>query len=87
MIRITIPPFEVDSADDASAIFQQIAEEIEDGEKEVEIFLSDDKPVLIVTVEDLCEYCDGTGEITSGEYDDITTKKCFNCNEPQYDND
>lgn len=83
MIRITLT-IDTDGESSAATALRHAADRIEEGYVEVDL-RNEDTPEGSVQVEKLCEYCDGTGEITEGQHDDITTKKCFNCNGPDYD--
>ena len=84
MIRVTIS-FDTDGESSAAVVLQHCITKLEEGYTEVDL-KNEDTPEGKMEVEKLCEFCDGTGEITQGTLgiDDIT-KKCFNCNGPDYD--
>lgn len=83
MIRVTVS-FKADGDSSAAAALRLIADQLEEGYT-AGIFDNQDIEESKYDVETLCEYCNGTGEITQGQHDDIITKKCFNCNGPDYD--
>lgn len=71
MIRITIDSFRADYPSDAAEALHRIADAIAENEKLVMI-TNPSVDTIRYEVEELCEFCDGEGEING--------KKCFNCN-------
>lgn len=82
MLRLTID-VDADSESDLVRALEHAISKIEDGYTSID--LSAEDITGSATVEQLCEFCDGTGEITVGSDDNLITKKCFNCNGPDYD--
>lgn len=79
-MKLITVSFETTDEQTAADALRRVAEQIEQGYTQG-IFNGGDISNSRYDVEELCEYCDGTGETeqVGPEPDQIITKKCFNC--------
>jgi DnaJ-class molecular chaperone len=82
MLRLTLT-VDAEGENDLVHALEHAIAKIEDGYTFID--LTNESNSGSAEIEQLCEFCNGTGEITVGSDDNLITKKCFNCKGPDYD--